>query len=213
MSLFSKILLSIIALIVVYTLWPRDASLDQWNPQDMAENEVTAWKALRQGNTMKTAWNFYRIYDFEYRVSPVTALNMAQTKASAINSLLRFPDPADQERMIPRFVEINTRLRGEVAQEFDPATAGRSEYSVWVAVSENNPVEALANFTKAHLASLYNQPPSSVQKAADLRAQALHEAFSAPFETVDWEKATSDLTNSWSALHSIVASPVPPDNE
>jgi hypothetical protein len=213
MSLFSKILLSIIALVVVYALWPRDASLDRWDPQAMAESEVTAWKALRQGNTMKTAWNFYRIYDFEYRVSPVTALSMAQTKASAINSLLRSPDPADQEQMIPRFVEINTRLRGEVAQEFDPAVAGRSEYAVWVGVSEDNPAEALTNLTKSHLASLFSKPAAAVQKAAELRAQALHEAFSDPFETVDWDKVTADLASSWSALHALVASPAAPATE
>jgi hypothetical protein len=212
MSMFSKILLSIVVIIVAYALWPRSGSLDRWTPEKMADAEATAWESIRKGNTLKGAWNYYRIYDFEYRVSPVTALNMARTKASAVNSMLRSPDPVDQERMIPGFVEINTRLRGDVAQNFDPAVAGRSEYAVWVAVSENTGAEALSPVVANQLSALFGQPLPAVEKAAGLRARALHAAFASPVDAVDWGKVRADLTGSWEALHKLVAPSSPSEN-
>jgi len=212
MSLFSKILLLLVALVVAYALWPRKGSVDRFEPAAMANYEAMAWEALRKGNVMKAAWNFYRIYDFQFRVSPVTALNMARTEAAGINSLLRSPDPIDQDRKIPDFVEIATRLRGDVSQDFDPAVAGRSSFAVWVAVSSNAGVEGLTNLAAAQMRVLFSLPGQAVEKAAGLRARALHDAFSSPVEAVNWDKVEADLTGSWQDLLNALPKKDPADN-
>lgn len=205
MSMFSKILLAIVIAVIAYALWPRDGSLQKWNPNAVAEAEATAWEALRSGNSLKASWNFYKIYDRQFSVSPITALNIARSQASSINSILRSPEPSDQERMIPSFVELNTRLRGDVKQEFDPAVAGRADYAVWVGVSEKADVDALSRLAAAQLAALFNQPIAAVTRAAELRGRALHAAFSQPVESVSWDKVRADLTGSWEAIKATIA--------
>jgi len=209
MSLFSKFLLAIVVIVFAYALWPRDGSLHRWNPKSIADAEAAAWEDIRTGNMLKSSWNFYRVYDFDYRVSPVTALTMARENASAINSILRSTDPIDQEAKIPVFVEVATRLRGDVAQEFDPAVVGRSEYAVWVGVSDDADIDALTRLVASQMSALFGKPMSALEKAAGLRARALHAAFSPPENAVSWDKVQADLVGSWDELLKIVAPAAP----
>lgn len=200
MSLFSKILLGIVILAVVYALWPRTPALHTINPDSAARLETKAWQAMQDGNNLKAAFNYYQLYDFQFRISPVQAWNMARANTSSISRVLRTQDVAEQESQIPGFIEVYTLLQKETGAPIGPAEVGRAAYGIWVRVSEGADPEQLQSSIIHYWGLLFLQPALDLKRPATLRADALKLAFSGGESAADWEKVQSLLTSSWQEL-------------
>lgn len=208
MSLFSKFLVAIVAAVIVYCLFPRDPSLARFSPETVADHELKVWRAIRNANGIKAAGNLYSIYDWQYRFNPVRALVLSRQMTSSIMGILKAPDEADQERYIPDLVEFYVTIRRDTGSEFDAATLGRKEFSIWAYVSSNAPQEVLTKSIAELWSQIYGVPVSSLEEPAKQRALALETAFgtSNPGEK-EWAAAGELLSASWKGLRAVVPPP------
>jgi hypothetical protein len=200
MSLFSKILFGIVVLVVVYALWPRNPQLHKINPKAAARLETKAWEAMQKGNNLKAAFNYYQLYDFQFRISPVQAWNMAQANTSGISKVIGSKDIAEQESQIPRFIEVYTLLQKETGATINPADVGRAAYGMWVRLADGTDADSLKNTIVHYWGLLFLQPALDLGRPAALRADAMLLAFGGQQVEPDWEKVRALLTSSWQEL-------------
>lgn len=200
MSLFSKILLGLVGLVVVYALWPRSPAIHHIKPAPAAAQETKAWQAIHDRNYLKTAFRYYLLYDLEFGISPVQAWNMARANSSAISKVLFTKDVAEQESKIPEFIEIYTILQRETGAAISSADVGRAAYGIWVRMADGATEEQLRDAIISYWGLLFLQPALDLRKPATLRAQAMLLAFGGQRAEPDWEKVQGLLSESWSEL-------------
>ena len=200
MSLFSKIIVALIAVVAAYTLWPRSPSLAGFDPMKAAAQEAAAWEALRSENHLATILAFYKFYDSTFRTSPIQSLNMARLQTNAISGVLQGADPAEQDKWIPKFIESYVILQRESKGLFDSSSVGRREQVLWAFLAEKAPLASITRESASFLTGLYSLPGDALGKSAEMRAAAMHSAFSKPLEETNWEKVQADLTAAWELL-------------
>jgi hypothetical protein len=200
MSLFSKILVGIVVLAVVYALWPRSPQIHKIQPDAAARLETKAWQAMHEGNLLKAAFNYYQIYDFQFRISPVQAWNMARANTRSISKVLSSKDVAEQESQIPGFIEVYTLLQKETGAPISAPDVGRAAYGIWVRLADGTEPEQLQATIIHYWGQLFLQPTLDLRRPAALRADAMMTAFGEEGAEVDWEKVQSLLASSWQEL-------------
>jgi len=207
MSLFSKILVGLLLVVIGYCLWPRSPSMAKFNPEQMAQREAEAWKALRELNTLRATGNYYRIYDLQHGFNPVRSLTMARDMTSALYGIFRSPEPGDQEVFIPQLVQVYVIARRDSEAEFDASAVARLEFLVWARVTEEAEASQLEQVLIPFWNGLYGSQSESYAAAAKSRATALTAAFYPPSNEVDWMEVQSKLTDSWQKLRKVIAEP------
>ena len=200
MSLFSKILLGLVLLVVVYALWPRHPQLHKINPEAAARMETTAWQALQEGNHLKAAFNYYQLYDFQFRISPVQAWNMARANTAAITKVLTGKSEAAEGLETTEFVEVYTLLQKETGAPISAPEVGRAAYGIWARLADGTSTESLQEAIIFYWEQLFLHPTLELKRPAALRADAMLAAFAHREATVDWEKVQALLTSSWQEL-------------
>jgi hypothetical protein len=205
MSLFTKGIVFIILVIVIYALWPRQPSLNKFNPEKLAEVETKAWQALVQGRRLSALAQYYLIYDLQYGFSPMRAFYLAQNRTGAVGKILRAADVADMEDNLPAMTEFYVIVKRDTSSPFDAATTARLDARVWTSVAQKSWGEPFINEIASLLGELHGVSTKQVTVAAKLRARALEKAFSGAPSAGDWNSVRSSLQQSYEALKKALA--------
>ena len=213
MSLFSKILFLIVAGIIAYGLWPRETSLQRFDPKDIARSELDMFRSIRNGEILKSTADCYKIYDFQYQMRPVAAVNIGRDTTALISGILRAPDAITQDTYSTPAAKLFLAIREEVKGNFDANLAGHYYKTIWIQLTENSTVSDVAKSLAEYWAALYKLPATQFKKAADIRAAALVGAFEVPAEQVNWGKVGADLKASWAELRKAVPQPPKADKK
>lgn len=205
MSLFTRLVLLLVIIFVAYVLWPRKSSLDRFHAERIAQLETDAWKAAVAGGNLECALAYYRIFDGQHRLPPISCVMVAQNITRATSLFRRAPDAAGQEAAVRPLSEAFAIIKRDTGADFDSAITARMLFSIWLTAAHGGNQEALAKQIAEYWSSLFGIPAGRLMAPANLRARAILEArvYGGEAET-DWADVTGHLTESYQALKGIL---------
>jgi hypothetical protein len=175
-------------------------SVTEFDPYRLADLEVQMWQAYYDGANVR----LFRLlvvtlreqYDYSWANAASAAFDLA--KAASTFAEVR----SNYQGVLPDLESAYRTARDWLDAGFDPAQVARAELAWWVArrtPGKNSPDQVGALIADEY-ALLYEVPPSSVRRAALLRAQAAalrdREA-----DAPDWDAIARLLTESYVELY------------
>lgn len=200
MSLAGKIAVAALVALALFVFWPRNPSLNHFDPDAVAKGELTMWQALRDGRTGDAGGAWYAVLTKQFGFGPVAAWRLSDTEAKAIAGIFEhINNPQEQDALQPEFVEAATMFFREVKAERDTAAVGRASFFLWTQVADGHRAEKLMLPAVKFVTLWSGLSENEVRHAGELRAQALAEIFGKE-GNADPEKAAAHLAASWKRL-------------
>jgi hypothetical protein len=204
MSLMGKIFVSLLVLLAVYIFWPRQAMLVDFTPEKLAAGEVQAWQALRKDSRLAATAAFYTIYNGQFSMGPVQALNLSSKETKGIGGVLNSPDESAQTAFEPVFIEAATLFMRETRGPHEGINLGRANFHLWGALADRDDTEKMFPFVVSQLTHWFGLPADKIQPAAEMRSRALTTAFHGEEADVDWDLVSAQLSGSWQLIHELL---------
>ncbi len=156
-----------------YALWPRQPTLVEFSPRDVAELDVAAWRDATEGRKGAAMWALYRLYEGQYRLPPADAARAAWNTLQAIEVFSVAADRADQERALPFLEKAFETLAASTGMAGDSRVAARLELFEWMMAADARKRGELATVVAEKLALVHGVPAGSVERAAEPLAKGL----------------------------------------
>lgn len=160
-------------LLVGYGLWPRQPTLVEFSPREVAELDVAAWRDATGGRKGAAMWAVYRLYEGQYRMPPVDAARAAWNALQAIEVFSKAADRADQERALPFLEKALETVAASAGMAGDSRVAARLELFEWMLAGDSRKRGELATVVAERLALVHGVPAGSLERAAGPIAKGL----------------------------------------
>ena len=193
-----RLLIGIVLAAAAFFLWPRTPSLSDFDPNRMAELQVSAWKKAKARQRWDLAGGFYRIYAGQYGAFPFSSLMMAADSANAVILFQSAPDAADQEKALAPMVKVFNSLQSQTRESFDPYAAAQMEFQIWGLRANGGRQAELVRALSEQLALLYGKPADDCLPVAKKFALAMKAA-----DGGQWADALSQNKDAWAKLKAL----------
>lgn len=190
-----RLLLLFLIIVAAYCFWPRSPSISNFDPQRMAELQITVWKKSSEQKKQDLILPLYELYDLQYHLPPISALKMAFDTARALQIFHAAPDSADQEKALVPLQTVFVMLKSNVKGTFDSAVAARLELMTWMLRAEHAKRGQLTSAWSEQIALLYGRPAEDCLPAAKKFAIAVKMA-----EDGNWSDAKASALEGWKAI-------------
>ncbi len=206
----TKILLLIVVAFFVYLLWPRNPTLTEFTPTELARLEMRAWQAEADGG-FGAMIPLFRIYAFHYGVAPLASFQIASAETGAVSVLRKFagdPDGLGPSRALVPLQEKYVILRRQTGRDFDSDACARGEISWREIELEGGKPEAVATAMASCYAAFFGGESGDYLATARNLAGARALLFGAklPEGYSDRERAALELaTDGYRELHASLA--------
>ena len=191
-----KWFLVVVGLSVAVSFWPGSpASLSRFDPERMAELQVSVWKNSHPPRRSELFHAFYGIFS-QYRMrSPLLAVHSAE----AVILFQSAPDAADQAKALAPLVKVFSSLQARTKSAFDPHAVAQMELQIWGLRANGGRQAELATALAEQLALLYGRPVEPFLPVAKKFALAMQAA-----DKGQWAEALSRNKAAWIALKALV---------
>lgn len=149
-----------------YALWPRQPSMEEFSPREMADLSVEAWQGVAEGRQGRAMVALYRIYEEQYSLPPVDALRAAWNNYQAILTFSRAADRADQEGALPFLENVFEIISGATGMVGDGKVAARLELFEWMLAADSRKRGELAMVVAEKLALVHGVSVVRTERAA-----------------------------------------------
>lgn len=190
-----RLLLGFVIVLAGYCFWPRSPSLTAFDPQRMAELQLTIWKNAGDKNTAALVFVFYELYERQYHLPPISSLKMAFDTAKAWKLFNMAPDAADQEKALIPLETVFATLKSNLKASFDSSTAARMELVIWMLRADRVKRGELTSAWAESLALLHGRSTADCLPAA--------KKFSLATKLADdgkWGEAGAASLEGWNAI-------------
>lgn len=169
---FRRLVLVLITSLAAYVLWPRSPSLSAFRPDRIEAFRIEAIGDARADKTWASLVPLYRIFQEEFRFSPVAAAQCAWETSRALRFYLDSADNADRERALAPLEKMFEIMRRQIGVGFEPAVAARLELSCWMLAGDMRKETQLRAAIAEKLALLHGGSASEFAAAAAAFAKA-----------------------------------------
>lgn len=155
----TKIFLFLVAAFVVYLVWPRTPNLRAFNPAEIAQLKLQAWKAQHSGGTAAATLARFQIYSAQFHFSPITALQLARIDGEVFGSLQKNRGEnssfADENRVLSLLGQKYSMIKQSTRIELDTDALAREELLWRTKVLDGAPPSEVAEPIARIMAALY----------------------------------------------------------
>ena len=204
-------LLALFIWIIVDLFVPRQNSIRQFDPREVAQLETDMWRSYYDKNPLLLFWQlasglrsqfhapFWRSFGLGFRATKA-AFVFKQGKARA-----------DYEKALPGLIAYYEAIQELTIEQFDVRKVATLELEWWIVhrQRERYSYADLANALMQTSAALYSQSTTSFATYGQLRAEAMRLCDEAGHQPggateADWQRIDRELDQAWSALHQVV---------
>lgn len=206
----TKVFLLIVIGIFVYLLWPRNPTLNQFSPTELASLRVESWENERKGG-LGELFAVFKIFAFQYGVSPLASFQIASSEAGAVAIMRKHagdPVRGGEARALAQLQEKYVLIKRQTGMDFNTDGCARAEIAWRTIELDGGKPEAVAKSLAGFYAALYGGNPGEFLVPARNLAGARALLFGAPLPEgyTDASRAALELaTDGFAGLHDIVA--------
>ncbi len=168
-----KITVFIGLVLSVYVLWPRQPSLTAFSPREFAVLNIASWRGVVEGRPTEALVSLYRIYEGQYGLLPIDALEAAWSSWQAMSIFVKAADRADQEQALPHLERAFGVLSSKAGMVGDSQVAARLELFEWMLASDSKKRPELATAVAEKIALAHGAPAAGFENAASILAKAI----------------------------------------
>jgi hypothetical protein len=211
------VILSIIALIVVYGLFdlygPRSTKLRQFDANEVARLETAMWRSYYDRKPVKLFNELSELLRTQYNLPYIRSNAVAYQASKAAFVFKDGHDRADYEKALPYLVKYYRDLRAVSDIPFDVDQAAKLELEWWIIHRERkrHAPEDLARALAELPAAIYQMPAERFLEHGKLRAEAMtirdDKADAGGVTEADWVRIDELLHASWRSLYEAVNHP------
>lgn len=198
MFVLRRLLLLVLIGVAVYVFWPRTSSMTRFEPEAMAEIQMTIWKAAASKQPQGPILPLYHLYQDQYHVPPISSLKMAFDMSRALRLFSTSPDAADQEKALLPLQTVFATLKSNTQAGFDANAAARMELMNWMLRADHAKRAQLTASWSDFLGLLYGQSAEACLPAAKKFSIASKLA-----EEGKWADAQASSLEGWQVIKSL----------
>jgi hypothetical protein len=215
-----KILLSIIAVIIVFAAWaafdligPRSTSLRQFDASEVARLETAMWRSYYDKQRFLLFRQLAELMRTQYRLPYFRSNAVAFQAAKAAFVFKEGHGRSDYEKALPNLMNFYRAIHQVGDVNFDIDRATKLELEWWIIHRERKQYgrEALERALAELPAEIYQIPADRLMEHARLRAEAMlirdDKAEAGGLSEADWKRIDELLHASWQSLWKAVNSP------
>ncbi|HWQ36774.1 MAG TPA: hypothetical protein VNQ79_28335 [Blastocatellia bacterium] len=212
-----KILLSIIAVIVVFAAWaafdlfgPRATSLRQFDANEVARLETAMWRSYYDKQRLLLFRELAELMRTQYRLPYFRSNAVAFQAAKAAFVFKEGHGRSDYEKALPNLVKFYRAIHQVGDVNFNVERAAKLELEWWIIHRERKKYgrEALERALAELPAEIYQIPADRLMEHARLRAEAMlirdDKAEAGGVSEADWQRIDELLHASWQSLYKTV---------
>jgi hypothetical protein len=204
-GLMTLMVISIVAAVCLYALWPRAADLTSFNPHTMALIETSMWRHYYEKRYIRL---FYELYKASRHVNfaPAASLAIAVKAAKAARAFQTSKSRIEARKALPALVQYFSAISAGAPCTYSALQAADLELAWWQARREFAAAESYG-VTIGRVASLvYGSSHADMAKAGILRAQAMtyRDALGFTMTSSDWSVIEEKLDLSYSVLKAAI---------
>lgn len=161
----------------------------------MAELQTSALRHAAAGKETQALFDFYSIFEGQYRIPPLPAISAAMSMLQARRAFASAADQADEEQALP-FLENTFSILGEkTGVNLDPTIIARLELFTWSLARDPSKQSQLTAAISEKLALLHGGAANNYRAAATDFAQAARLTAAK-----NWSAATHSESTAWQKL-------------
>ena len=155
-----------------YLFWPRYPAMEAFRPPTIAALECEVFEKAKAHRTAGLLVTLYRIFQEEFRLSPMAAAEAAWNSSQALELFHASADNADRERAMPYLERTFEILRKQTSGRFDPAVVARLQLHRWMLAADASRQGQFPAAIAEILAMLYGGSASDYPTVANAFAKA-----------------------------------------
>jgi hypothetical protein len=202
------VLLALALWIAADWLLPRQNSIRDFDPAEVARMDTDMWKSYYRREPVRLLGQLAGALRTQFHAPFWRSWVLAFQAAKAAFDFKDGKSRADYEKTLPILTDYYKGIYALSAEPFDVARAANTELAWWIVHRERNhqPADALANALAEAAAALYNQKPADFQEYGRFRTEAMRirdQSAERPGGTTDadWQQIQMLLNQSWASLH------------
>lgn len=204
-------LLGLLIWIATDLLIPRQNSIRQFDPKEVARLETDMWRSYYDKNPLLLFWQLAGGLRQQFHAPFWRSFGLAFQATQAAFIFKQGTSRPDYEKTLPRLISYYDAIQELTIEQFNVRSVAKLELEWWIVhrQRDRNSYADLANALVQTSAALYTQPAAPFATYGRLRAEAMRlcdEAGRQPggATEADWQRINQELGQAWSVLHQAV---------
>lgn len=204
-------LVALLIWIIVDLFVPRQNSIRQFDPKEVAQLEMDMWRSYYDKKPLLLFWQLAGGLRSQFHAPFWRSFELAFRATKAAFVFKQGKSRAEYEKTLPGLITYYEAIQELAIEQFDIRNVAKLELEWWIVhrQRERYSYADLANALIQTSAALYTQPAASFNHYGQLRAEAMRlcdEAGRRPggATEADWQRINQELGRAWSALHQAV---------
>lgn len=204
--------------ILVLLIWiatdllvPRQNSIRQFDPKEVARLETDMWRSYYDKKPVLLFWQLAGGLRQQFHAPFWRSFGLAFQATKAAFVFKQGTSRPDYEKTLPGLISYYDAIQKLTVEQFNVRSVAKLELDWWIVHRQRDRYSYadLANALVQTSAALYNQPTAPFATYGRLRAEAMRlcdEAGQRPggATEADWQRINQELVRAWSALHQVV---------
>lgn len=212
--LWRGVLLALVIWILADLFVPRQNSIRQFDPKEVAQLETDMWRSYYDKNPILLFWQLAGGLRSQFHAPFWRSFGLAFQATKAAFVFKQGRSRADYQRTLPGLITYYEAIQKLTIERFDVRKVAQLELEWWIIhrQRERYSYADLANALTQTSAALYTQPAASFVTYGQLRTEAMRlcdEAGRRPggATEADWRRIDQELVQAWSSLQEAVGGP------